>query len=266
MTYRVRHTAIAAALAVAAVLLTSLYVRDIRNDAEQGSSLVSVMVAARDIVAGTPGSEAAGDNLLKPREVPRRSVVPGAITSTDQVAGLVASEQIYEGEQVTTRRFAPLAEQGVRGQLSGNERGFQVSGTQHQLLAGTLVAGDRIDVVASIKYRVKEIGGTAIGTELERTASRIVLRDLLVLSAADDVSSDSGLADSSSTTLSVILAVTDSQAQKLFFVMKNGEWSLELRPKNKPKDSPESVETVESVLGDGLRPFQRAQLVTGAGS
>jgi hypothetical protein len=61
----------------------------------------------------------------------------------------------------------------------------------------------------------------------------------------------------------VILAVTDSQAQKLFFVMKNGDWSLQLRPKGRAKDSPESVETVESVLGDGLRPAQRAQLAGG---
>jgi Flp pilus assembly protein CpaB len=237
-----------------------LYVNDVRNDAEEGSSLVKVLVAARDIVAGTPGSEAVDGQLLTPREVPRRSVVPGAISSTSQVAGLVAAEQIYAGEQVTTRRFAPLTQQGVLGRLGGTMRALEVPGNQFQLLAGTLAKGDRVDVVASIKFRVKNVDGVTTGVELERTASRVVLRDLLVLQAPTAPDSDSGLAASANNTHSAILAITDSQAQKLFFVMKNGDWSLQLRPKNRPKDSPETVETVESVLGDGLNGFQRAQL------
>jgi hypothetical protein len=61
----------------------------------------------------------------------------------------------------------------------------------------------------------------------------------------------------------VQLALTDAQAQKLFYVMKNGDWTLDLRPVGNAADSPESVETVESVLGDGLRHRQRAQLIGG---
>lgn len=266
MTYRARNTVIAGALAAAAVLLTMMYVRNVRADAEEGSSLVRVVVAARDIVAGTPGSEAVDDRLLKEREVPRRSVVPGAISNPAQVSGLVASDQIYAGEQVTTRRFAPLAEAGVVGQLSGTERALEVPGNQYQLLAGTLVDGDRIDVVASIKYRVKDVDGTSPGADLERTASRIVLRDLLVLQAAVAPDSDSGLGGESNVTGSVILAVTDSQAQKLFFVMKNGDWSLQLRPKGRAKDSPESVETIGSVVTDGLKPAQMQEVIHGTRS
>src|SRR4051812_15458467 len=172
MTYRARNTAIAGALAALAVLLTLAYVRNVRNDAEQGSSLVRVMVAVRDIVAGTPGQEAA----LQPREVPRRAVVPGAITSQTAVAGLVAADQIYAGEQVTARRFVPLAEQGVVGELKGNERAFQMPGDEDQLMAGTLKVDDRVDLIASIKYRVRDLTGSATGADLDRTASRIVLR------------------------------------------------------------------------------------------
>jgi len=47
-------------------------------------------------------------------------------------------------------------------------------------------------------------------------------------------------------------------------VMKNSEWSLQLRPVNNPKDSPGSVETVESVLGDGLKSASLNQLISGA--
>ena len=54
-----------------------------------------------------------------------------------------------------------------------------------------------------------------------------------------------------------MLALTDAQAQKLLFVVEEGEWTLQLRPVTDPADSPESIETVDSVLGDGLRLGQR---------
>jgi Flp pilus assembly protein CpaB len=256
--YRVRNTAIAGALALVAFLLVLAYVRNVRNDTAQGNSLVRVLVAARDIVAGTPGNDAA----LSPQEVPRRAVVPGAITNQHQVAGLVAADQIYAGEQVTTLRFVPASEQGIVGQLKGTQRALQVPGDQNQLLAGTLKADDRVDIVVSMKYTVRDPSSSA-GADINRTASRIILRDIQVLQAPATPSTSSSALNNNAAAYSAILAVTDSQAQKLFYAMKNGDWSLELRPKNRPKDSPESVETLESVLGDGLNPGQKAQLTGG---
>ena len=52
---------------------------------------------------------------------------------------------------------------------------------------------------------------------------------------------------------SVILAVTDEQAQRLFYVMKNGDWSLQLRAVKKPKDSGHSIATFTTVLAGGGR-------------
>jgi pilus assembly protein CpaB len=257
--YRARNTAIAGALAAVAVLLTLAYVRNVRNDAEQGSSLVRVMVAVRDIVAGTPGN----DTALQSREVPRRAVVPGAITNKGEVAGLVAADQIYAGEQVTTLRFVPAAEQGIVGELKGNQRALQVPGDQNELLAGTLKADDRIDVIASVKYRVRDTSGGTAGSDIDRTATRVVLRDIRVLQAPETPTTDNSSLGNSATAFNAILALTDSQAQKLFYVMKNADWSFQLRPKSHPKDSPESVDTLESILGDGLKPGQQAQLTGG---
>jgi hypothetical protein len=52
---------------------------------------------------------------------------------------------------------------------------------------------------------------------------------------------------------SVILAVSDIQVQRLFFVLKHAEWTLQLRPVLDPDDSPERLETAESVLKRGLQ-------------
>lgn len=280
MTYRLRNILIAVGLAGVAALLTVFYVTNARKDAEESEALVSVFVAAKDIVAGTTGDDAMSKDLLAEKEIERKSVVPGAISSPEQVEALVANETIYAGEQVTARRFQPVAEQGIIAQLDGNMRAIQVPGDENQVLAGTLRSGDRVDIIASIDYKVSEIAPAAVAeaeeaapaeneaalsANVERTASRVVLRDILVLEAPVTPGTESGLTEGISDSSYAVLAVSDTQAQKLFFVMRNAEWSLQLRPANDAADSPESVETVESVLADGLTAAQLNQLLSGFG-
>jgi pilus assembly protein CpaB len=254
MTYRVKNITIAVALALVAALLTSFYVTNYQRNVRSDETNVPVFVAGKDIPAGTSGSEIIRRNLLVKGEVVRRNVVPGAISNPSQVEELLATQPIFKGEQVTTRRFATPAERGIKAQLTGTMRAFQVPGDEHQLLAGTLKAGDRVDVIASIK----------VDPDRDVFVTRIILRDIEVLKAA--VSSVTGpkvTARAAST--SVLLAVTDTQVQKLFHVLKHGEWSLELRPPVKSNDSPETVAYAGSIMRDGLRGAQLEQLQGGDG-
>jgi Flp pilus assembly protein CpaB len=252
MTYRVRNIGIAIALAIVAALLTTFYVTNYKRNVQQGEDMVPVYVAAQNIEIGTSGSELSGQKLLKVEHVSRRSVVPGAISEPEQIEKSVAVEAIYAGEQISTRRFRAAEEQGIRAQLKGNLRAMQVPGSENQLLAGTITDGDRVDVVATVEFGSGAARGSA--------ASRVVLRDLLVLRAPNTARLQSKIGSDPSSPYSVMLAITDAQAQKLFFVMEEGEWTLQLRPVTDPADSPESLETVNSVLGDGLRTGQRRAL------
>jgi Flp pilus assembly protein CpaB len=264
MTYRLRNIAIAIALAVLAAMLTSFYVNQYKQDLKEGQDPTAVWVATEDIPAGTTGGEAA--DLLEKRQIAKEHVVPGAIVNPTDIADQVATEKIYAGEQVTELRFGTQAQTGVRGQLSGNLRAMQVPGDANQLLAGTLRAGDRVDIVATIKYKFVNFGPAPPGTSNEElTASRIVLRDILVLRPAAGggvLEDESKLTDSTSGGLSVILAITDAQAQKLAFLTQSdgSKWTLDLRATADPKDSPESVETVGTVLTDGLSPADIREL------
>ncbi len=251
MPYRVKNISIAIALALVAAMLTSFYVTNYQRNVREDETNVKVFVAARDIPAGTPGTEIA--RMLQKSEIVRRNVVPGAISNPAQVDELVATQPIYAGEQVSTRRFATPAERGVRAQIKGTMRAFQVPGDEHQLLADTLRAGDRIDVIASVK----------VDSEKDVHATRIILRDIEVLQAAGSSKGDTQLAQGS--TLSVLLAVTDTQVQKLFHVMKHGDWSLQLRPPLKANDSPETVAYVGSIIRDGLGQSELDRLATGGG-
>jgi pilus assembly protein CpaB len=238
--YRARTIGLSVVLALAAGLLTLSYVRRAERNAAASVANVGVFVAARDIPAGTPGTTILGRRLLARTRVPRRSVVPGAISSRAQVQRFVTAEPIYAGEQITTRRFRPLAEQGVRGMLNGTTRAIVVPGDANQLLAGILRRGDRVDVLGAIPL------AGARGRSVP--ASRVVLRDLLVLRAAAEGEEGRSARRGSS---SVVLALTDAQAQKLFFVMRNGQWALLLRPFGRSADSRVGIETARSVLEAG---------------
>lgn len=253
---RLRNVIIAVALAGFAGMLTLFYVNSYKSQVQEAEDNVTVLVAVKDIPAGTPGNEVLQKSLVEPRELAQKGVVAGSFSSPQQVRELITTDRIYAGEQVTASRFRPQAQRGIRAELKGTMRALQVPGDPNQLLTGTLKEGDRVDVVASLTFKVQG----AEGREIERTATRVVLRDLLVLQPA-------GAGDKTQTgggnTGAVQLAITDSQTQKLFHVMKNSQWTLALRPPVRAADSPESVEVVETVLGDGLQARQYQQLAGG---
>jgi Flp pilus assembly protein CpaB len=250
MSYRLRNIGIAVALAVLAALLTIFYVTNYKRSVQSGEELVPVYVAASEIAVGTPGSEVADRNLLKAVEVARRNVVPGAVSEPDQIEQLVATERVYKGEQVTLSRFKPLGEQGVQAQLKGRLRAMQVPGSEHQLLLGTLQTGDRVDFVGSL-------GGS------NASFTRVVLRDLLVLNAPGSADVESKLSARPDEAYAVLLALSDTQSQKLFHVVENGEWTLELRPVTDPADSKPSVDSDASILTEGLNRAAMRRAVLG---
>lgn len=246
MTYRVKNITIAVALALVAALLTSFYVTNYQRNVRKDETNVPVWVAKRDIPAGTSGADVQRKGLLEESEVVRRSVVPGAISNPEQVADLVATQPIYAGEQVSSRRFASPSQRGIRAQLTGVQRAVAVPGDANQLLVGTLKEGDKVDVVASWTYPE--------GSQTHYT--RIILRDIEVLRAPGGSEVSEKVTSPQQGDYAATLAVTDTQVQKLYWAMKNGDWHLELRPPADAADSPENVESAYSLLREGVKQKQ----------
>lgn len=239
ISYRIRNVVIALALAAAAVLLTVVYVTSARDDEAAGAKQVTVWVAQRDFPAGTTGAKIAGS--LRKAVVPRDAAAPQFVTSPAQVKGLLSTQPIYAGEQVTRLRFATPDEQGVRTELRGTLRAVSLAGDANQLLAGTLQAGDRVDVVGVFE----RFGGT------NDAQASVVLRNLRVLDTSNG--GDGSTVTAESGQHSVLLALTDGQAQRLFLTTQKGKWTLQLRPVRKPQDGTRTVDTVGSVLAGGAR-------------
>ncbi|MFL5964406.1 MAG: Flp pilus assembly protein CpaB [Gaiellaceae bacterium] len=241
MTYRIRNIAVAVGLALVAALLTTFYVANYKRHVRQTESTVTIYVAKRDIPQGTPGAELIKSGWIKTQDAVQRTVVPGAISNPDQVRSLITRQDIYAGEQVSLRRFAGHAEQGVRSQLHGTLRALSIPGTPDALLAGTLRDGDHIDVIANLKT----------GDCSTCFAVRNVARDVLVLRASSTSAVPTTKTGSLAT--SVLLAVHDNrEAQKIWFAIENSAgWSLALRPVANASDSPEDIEGITSLLKDG---------------
>jgi Flp pilus assembly protein CpaB len=232
-------------LGLLAVTLTTFYVTNYKRHVRNGEQQVPVLVAAKDIPADTPGGQILSQHLLTKETVARRAVVPGAISSPEQLRTLIATQPVYAGEQVTTRRFGTPSQRGVRAQIAGNQRTFQLPGDANQLLAGTLRAGDHVDVVATWQY--PDDGGNS-----SHHVSRVVLRNLLVLQEPQAPGKASGISSPSNQAFSAQLAVTDAQSQKLEWVLVNAQWRLELRPPAGSADSPGSVDTAGTIVADGI--------------
>src|SRR2546423_1839353 len=260
--YRVRNIVIAVVLAMLAAVFTSFYVTNYKHTVQSGEDHVDVYVAAKNIPAGTSGADANEQHLLKRKTITKGAVVPGAISDPSEISRSVATNDVLAGEQITSRRFVNAGDTGVLGQLKGTQRAIEVQGDPHQLLSGTLKNGDRVDLVGNFKVEVD--GGTAVHFD------RVVLRDLLVLTApvASD-SSSGGLGGGQE--FSIMLAVSDSQASKFWYTMRNADqsngdghgWSLLARPKRNPADSAENIETIWTVLSDGLNFGQKRRLAEG---
>jgi pilus assembly protein CpaB len=214
-TYRIRNLIIAIGLAALATALTAFYVSGYKSRVNRGTQLVPVLVAKKEIPAGTSGAQVGA--YVKNDTVLRRTLAQGAVARLAAIRTLVTPQPIYPGAQITTRQFVAPTDQGPRGGLSGSLRLMAVPGNPDQLLAGVLQPGDHVDVIAALKTG-------ALGSS---SVSRIILRNVRVVTPTDKPKSG-GLGGSQNS--SVVLALTDVQAQNLFYAMKNGDWTLALRP------------------------------------
>jgi len=251
MTYRMRNIFIAVALAGLAALLVTFYISNYKSSVQHSQATVAVPVAAQDIPVGTLGSDVVSKGWLTTKQIPRDAVVPGAISSPDQIKSQVATQPTFAGEQITANRFGPLVQQGIAGQITATQRAVQLSGNPDQTLAGIIQPGDHVDFEGVITL---DFGGSS-----QLTFSRTIVRDLKVLAVQTPGSLTAKIgATSSSSTSAVLLRMTDAQAQKIAYIYAlahgsgNSYWTLELRPGLKSQDSPDSVETGFTLLTDGI--------------
>jgi pilus assembly protein CpaB len=260
VTYSVRNIAIAVVMAIAAAAAVLVYTTSYRQSVTNGQKHVDVMVATRDIPAGTPASDAVG--ALKLTSILSDDTTPGVLTTTAGLEGKVAAQPIYAGQQVVSAAFATSANGDLQLGLTGNERGVQmVCDPVASCLLEDVKAGDRVDVFATMKVKTKTGGDDVL-------VSRLLLPGVRVLKVpAVDPKAKKGLSGGATGNdkQTITLAVDQRDATKFTWAQGAGDpgaqlWIVARPPDAAAQDQPVVGETVTEMLTDGLSAAELAKL------
>jgi Flp pilus assembly protein CpaB len=261
VTYNVRNIAIAVILAIAAAAVVLVYTTSYRQSVTRGQKRVDVMVASRDIVAGTPAEEASGAMTLT--SVLADDKAPGALSTTAGLEGKVTGQTIYAGQQIVAATFGTSLEQATQLQLTKTDRALRVMcEPKASCLIGDVKAGDKVDVFETIEVDAGVTGNKVFVT-------RMLLSAVKVLAIPDiDPNAKGGLAKGSEKNESTVMLMVDqAKATKLAWLggtdnTRGGQVWLAVRPPDAvAQDVPIVSETPESMILDGLPAADAQKLI-----
>lgn len=144
-----RNIVISVVLALAAAVALVLYTQHVQDSARSSGDAVRVVVVTHDIHAGTSVDVAVADGDLAYRTVRRSDLVPGAYTNLDAAHGLVLTQPVFHGDQLTASRTGVHHQVSVAARLTGNQRAFRLPVDANSGMTGDVHPGDRVDVMAS---------------------------------------------------------------------------------------------------------------------
>ena len=246
MNYSIRNLVIAGGLAIVAIVAVIIYTGNVQNAAKEGQPRVKVFVARVDVPAGTPAEDILARGDLIQKEVVQDDQLPGVVISTGDLGGTVLKQDLFSGQHVARAVFVPKSVAATTIAIRGTMRAVSVDVKPSNGLVGTLKDGDHVDVYARI------------GSGDERFVKK-VLTNVLVMKAQIGAKDTTAVGDAH-----ILFALSDRDAQKMLWLSDNGDndfW-LAQRPQENALNSPPSVETLETVLGENL-PAAIAKLVKG---
>ena len=203
-----RNIVISVVLALAAAVALVLYTNHVQDSAKSSGDAVRVVVVTRDIKAGTAVSSAAADGDLAYRTVRRSDLVPGAYTDLNAARGLVLTQPVFHGDQLTASRTGLAHDQSVSTRLTGNQRAFRLPVDANSGMTGDIHAGDRVDVLASYV------------TQTNQVVTYVVAAGALVMEVKPAVAAQSGDATAQG---SLLLRLTEHQTSYVANALANSD-------------------------------------------
>lgn len=218
--------AVAVVLGLLAVLFGARYLDSARAEIAAGAEPVLVLVASRDVPAGTPAEQLLDQEFAEEKEVPRQYVADAAISSVGTIKGKVLAVPLTRGEQLTSNRFKVAEEVGLAYALPEGYVAISVPDNPARGVSGFITPGDYVMVIGSFdpgtideaisKILIKKARVLATGTETSQTVQP---------SASEQGESGgmlSGNASSAPGIQTLTLAVTPVDAERLVFAQEVG--------------------------------------------
>jgi pilus assembly protein CpaB len=222
--------AIAAVLlaGIGAVLLYS-YVTNADKRAMAGQEATNVLVVTKEVPTGTMAENIAP--FVEVRQLPKVAVVPGALTTITEVAGLATTTDLQIGEQLLAARFATPGTT-TTGQVSvpTDKQVLSILLEPQRLVGGTIAAGDKVGMFVTVADE-----------------THLLLNDVLVTNiqgGLDPAATDKGAAPAGAITVSLALDAKDAELV-VFAIEKGSIWlSRETPESDKSKTHGVNVKNV----------------------
>ncbi len=181
---------------------------------------VQVVVAVKSI----PQKTVITSDMVKVIEFPAEAVNSLAVRSLADAVGKVTNSSIESEEQIlqTRLRDASNAENGLSFCIPVGKRAMSVEVSDVSGVSGYLQKGDIVDILVSILMDAED--GT--GTKISKTV--LFLQNIEILATATASQNSNGAGTTGYST--VTLAVTASEAVRLFYAQINGKLTVILRP------------------------------------
>ena len=195
---------------VAAIAANSWLQLRLAPDSDDGNQSELVVAASIDIPFGAKVEP----RHLKTIDMPPGSAPPGAYESIDEVVGKVATHAVYSGEILVKNRFADhQTDSTLAAVVAENMRAVTVRVDDVVGVAGFLLPGNRVDVLASRK-------------EKKRAITETILRNIKVLAVDQTAAVDK---NDPVIVRAVTLEMTPRQAEVLVKGKEEGTIQLTLR-------------------------------------
>lgn len=193
--------AIVAAIVLALLGIVALvsYVNNADDRALENVDLVTVLRVTEQIDPLASAADVQGK--VEAVEIPKIAIVPGALTSLDEVADLVTAGPLVPGDQLTAAKFVKPEQAVGEITLPKGMQELTIPLAGARIVGGALIAGDRVGVF--ITYG-------------EKTANPI---NQLLLLRVQGVVAEDGTAGEPMLTF----AVSTTKAQALVNAMENGK-------------------------------------------
>jgi Flp pilus assembly protein CpaB len=221
--------------ALLAAILLLVYLKNYRSNVDASNATASVLVAKNLIQKGAPGNIVATDQQYQVTSIRQKELQAGAITDPSELRGLVATHDIYPGQQLALADFVAASPGALQTNLAGNQRAISVPIDSAHGLSGQISPGDHVDVY---------VGLNQSGAGGSHPVIKLMMENALVLRTAA-TGAPSG---------SVVLRGNGKQTAALAFASDNGKIWLVLRPASGAR--PEGVGLMDTSVLLGMRPVR----------
>jgi Flp pilus assembly protein CpaB len=220
---------IGGAAALLAAIVIIVYLKHYRSSVNGSNATLSVLVAKDLIQKGAPGNLVASNQQFQVTAVHKPEIELGAIRDPADLRGLVATHDIYPGQQLTLSDFVAAPPYALQTELTGTSRAIQVPFDAPHGMTGQITAGDHVDVY--VFENTQGPGGT-------QAWLKQLMQNALVLRTPT----------SGASVGTVVLRGNAVQAAEMAFAADTGKLWLVLRPPSGAKPAKPGLITVERLL------------------